>query len=172
MHLNMEKQILCNFLSPVLCRYQETTHLELKQTSMLSAIASLTPYSDFNQSPRNMYQCQVTTAFNGRCSISSVSSCSVKCIMCMYCIVSSSLSSMFIYVLFRWENKRWEHQLRHWNTVVITNCTGYRWGGISLGFTCADLLELIRAMVWLFPHLLVATSFRFEFCLALSRPAF
>ena len=26
---------------------------------MLSAIASLTPYSDFNQSPRNMYQCQV-----------------------------------------------------------------------------------------------------------------
>ncbi|XP_020616310.1 DNA-directed RNA polymerase I subunit RPA2-like isoform X2 [Orbicella faveolata] len=37
----------------------ETTHLELKQTSMLSAIASLTPYSDFNQSPRNMYQCQM-----------------------------------------------------------------------------------------------------------------
>lgn len=42
-----------------LCHCQETTHLELKQTSMLSAIASLTPYSDFNQSPRNMYQCQV-----------------------------------------------------------------------------------------------------------------
>ena len=39
---------------------QETTHLELKQTSMLSAVASLTPFSDFNQSPRNMYQCQVS----------------------------------------------------------------------------------------------------------------
>lgn len=26
---------------------------------MLSLIASLTPYSDFNQSPRNMYQCQM-----------------------------------------------------------------------------------------------------------------
>ena len=26
---------------------------------MLSVIASLTPFSDFNQSPRNMYQCQV-----------------------------------------------------------------------------------------------------------------
>ncbi|CAH3030121.1 unnamed protein product [Porites evermanni] len=37
----------------------ETTHLELKQTSMLSAVASLTPFSDFNQSPRNMYQCQM-----------------------------------------------------------------------------------------------------------------
>ncbi|XP_022804610.1 DNA-directed RNA polymerase I subunit RPA2-like [Stylophora pistillata] len=37
----------------------ETTHLELKPGSMLSAIASLTPFSDFNQSPRNMYQCQM-----------------------------------------------------------------------------------------------------------------
>ncbi|XP_068747280.1 DNA-directed RNA polymerase I subunit RPA2-like [Montipora capricornis] len=37
----------------------ETTHLELKQTSILSAVASLTPFSDFNQSPRNMYQCQM-----------------------------------------------------------------------------------------------------------------
>ena len=36
-----------------------TTHLELGPSSMLSALANLTPYSDFNQSPRNMYQCQV-----------------------------------------------------------------------------------------------------------------
>ena len=27
---------------------------------MLSVVASLTPYSDFNQSPRNMYQCQMS----------------------------------------------------------------------------------------------------------------
>ena len=26
---------------------------------MLSVVASQTPYSDFNQSPRNMYQCQM-----------------------------------------------------------------------------------------------------------------
>ena len=26
---------------------------------MLSVVACLTPFSDFNQSPRNMYQCQV-----------------------------------------------------------------------------------------------------------------
>ncbi|CAH3126705.1 unnamed protein product [Pocillopora meandrina] len=37
----------------------KTTHLELKPASMLSAVASLTPFSDHNQSPRNMYQCQM-----------------------------------------------------------------------------------------------------------------
>eukprot|EP01038_Epipyxis_sp_PR26KG_P013003 gene13003-17433_t len=37
----------------------ETTHLEISPVNMLSQIASLTPYSDYNQSPRNMYQCQM-----------------------------------------------------------------------------------------------------------------
>ena len=32
------------------------SHCELWPTTMLSVIASLTPFSDFNQSPRNMYQ--------------------------------------------------------------------------------------------------------------------
>ncbi len=36
-----------------------TTHRELDVTNMLSFIASLTPFSDNNQSPRNMYQCQM-----------------------------------------------------------------------------------------------------------------
>jgi DNA-directed RNA polymerase I subunit RPA2 len=36
-----------------------TTHLELKRDSLLSIVAKLTPFSDFNQSPRNMYQCQM-----------------------------------------------------------------------------------------------------------------
>eukprot|EP01094_Clydonella_sp_ATCC50884_P028159 TRINITY_DN8364_c1_g1_i1.p1 TRINITY_DN8364_c1_g1~~TRINITY_DN8364_c1_g1_i1.p1 ORF type:complete len:1149 (-),score=395.42 TRINITY_DN8364_c1_g1_i1:341-3787(-) len=35
------------------------THVEVDPTSMLSIIASMTPFSDFNQSPRNMYQCQM-----------------------------------------------------------------------------------------------------------------
>lgn len=35
------------------------THGELSPGHMLSVIASLTPYSDYNQSPRNMYQCQM-----------------------------------------------------------------------------------------------------------------
>jgi DNA-directed RNA polymerase I subunit RPA2 len=34
----------------------ETTHMELNPGTMLSQIASLTPFSDYNQSPRNMYQ--------------------------------------------------------------------------------------------------------------------
>lgn len=35
------------------------THEELMPTAMLSVVANLTPWSDHNQSPRNMYQCQV-----------------------------------------------------------------------------------------------------------------
>jgi DNA-directed RNA polymerase I subunit RPA2 len=37
----------------------ETTHVEISPHTMLSHVAFLTPYSDCNQSPRNMYQCQV-----------------------------------------------------------------------------------------------------------------
>eukprot|EP00768_Dysnectes_brevis_P002220 gnl/Dysnectes_brevis/1713_a1948_1606.p1 GENE.gnl/Dysnectes_brevis/1713_a1948_1606~~gnl/Dysnectes_brevis/1713_a1948_1606.p1 ORF type:complete len:1139 (-),score=414.09 gnl/Dysnectes_brevis/1713_a1948_1606:136-3552(-) len=36
-----------------------TTHQELSPMSMLSVVASITPFSDHNQSPRNMYQCQM-----------------------------------------------------------------------------------------------------------------
>ena len=35
------------------------THEETGPSAMLSAIASCTPWSDYNQSPRNMYQCQM-----------------------------------------------------------------------------------------------------------------
>ena len=35
------------------------THEETGPTAFLSAVASMTPWSDFNQSPRNMYQCQM-----------------------------------------------------------------------------------------------------------------
>ena len=35
------------------------SHSEFSTEAMLSVVASLTPYSDFNQSPRNMYQCQM-----------------------------------------------------------------------------------------------------------------
>jgi DNA-directed RNA polymerase I subunit RPA2 len=37
----------------------DTTHIELSPSAMLSHIAAMTPYSDYNQSPRNMYQCQM-----------------------------------------------------------------------------------------------------------------
>ncbi|KAH7548602.1 hypothetical protein JRO89_XS14G0177900 [Xanthoceras sorbifolium] len=35
------------------------THEEIHPTGMLSVVGNLTPYSDHNQSPRNMYQCQM-----------------------------------------------------------------------------------------------------------------
>jgi len=35
------------------------THVEFSPTNILSIVANMTPFSDFNQSPRNMYQCQM-----------------------------------------------------------------------------------------------------------------
>ncbi|KAF1985390.1 beta and beta-prime subunits of DNA dependent RNA-polymerase [Aulographum hederae CBS 113979] len=37
----------------------EHTHVEYDPTNILSIVANQTPFSDFNQSPRNMYQCQM-----------------------------------------------------------------------------------------------------------------
>jgi len=37
-----------------------TTHIEFSPTNVLSLLANLTPFSDYNQSPRNMYQCQMS----------------------------------------------------------------------------------------------------------------
>ncbi|KZV83863.1 beta and beta-prime subunits of DNA dependent RNA-polymerase, partial [Exidia glandulosa HHB12029] len=36
-----------------------STHVELSTTNFLSILANMTPFSDFNQSPRNIYQCQM-----------------------------------------------------------------------------------------------------------------
>ena len=36
-----------------------TTHKEIKATNFLSNLACTIPLPDFNQSPRNMYQCQM-----------------------------------------------------------------------------------------------------------------
>ncbi|KAI4942312.1 DNA-directed RNA polymerase I subunit RPA2 [Alternaria arbusti] len=37
----------------------DSTHVEFDPTNIFSIIANQTPFSDFNQSPRNMYQCQM-----------------------------------------------------------------------------------------------------------------
>jgi len=49
-------------------KFAETTHQELTQDSILSFAASLTPFSDYNQSPRNMYQCQMGKQTMGTCA--------------------------------------------------------------------------------------------------------
>jgi len=38
---------------------EDTTHQELKQRNILSIIAATIPFLEYNQSPRNMYQCQM-----------------------------------------------------------------------------------------------------------------
>eukprot|EP00960_Hanusia_phi_P052352 761408-Hanusia_phi.AAC.1 len=40
-------------------RPRQHTHMELSPMNMLSVVAQCTPFSDMNQSPRNMYQCQM-----------------------------------------------------------------------------------------------------------------
>ncbi|KAL9101775.1 MAG: hypothetical protein Q9163_002994 [Psora crenata] len=37
-----------------------SSHIECHPTNILSIVANQTPFSDFNQSPRNMYQCQMS----------------------------------------------------------------------------------------------------------------
>lgn len=37
-----------------------TTHIEFSPTNILSILANMTPFSNHNQSPRNMYQCQMS----------------------------------------------------------------------------------------------------------------
>lgn len=50
----------CLALPPTSCAHlPPAPAAEFATNSMLSVVASLTPYSDFNQSPRNMYQCQM-----------------------------------------------------------------------------------------------------------------
>lgn len=40
------------------------THQELFPHSMLSVVANFIPFSDHNQSPRNMYQCQMSKYYS------------------------------------------------------------------------------------------------------------
>ncbi|RLN39277.1 hypothetical protein C2845_PM01G38370 [Panicum miliaceum] len=43
------------------------SHEEIHPTAILSVVANLTPWSDHNQSPRNMYQCQMAKQTMGFC---------------------------------------------------------------------------------------------------------
>ena len=55
----MEQLYLDIAVTPEEIIKDHSTHRELSPMSMLSMLASCTPFSDFNQSPRNMYQCQM-----------------------------------------------------------------------------------------------------------------
>jgi DNA-directed RNA polymerase I subunit RPA2 len=51
-----EEDLLAASASPTERHY---SHVEVNMTAMLSEVAQLTPFSDLNQSPRNMYQAQM-----------------------------------------------------------------------------------------------------------------
>ncbi|RYY68333.1 hypothetical protein EON63_24920 [archaeon] len=55
------------------------SHIELSPRSMLSQVAQMTPYSDYNQSPRNMYQCQMGKQTMGK----SMCMCECACVCCV-----------------------------------------------------------------------------------------
>lgn len=52
--------VLCAESGPGKTDLPGYTHVELTPTNMLNTISNLTPFSDMNQSPRNMYQCQMS----------------------------------------------------------------------------------------------------------------
>lgn len=86
-----------------------STHCELTEQAFLSEVASMTPYSDHNQSPRNLYQCQAS--FD---ALSWQSHCMIR-----------SVTGSFSF-LSRWGSNRWRRHFSTTTTVVITSCTAYR----------------------------------------------
>lgn len=54
-----QNSIRIGLCGDIVCRHDAYSHCEISPGQMLSIVASLTPWSDFNQSPRNMYQCQM-----------------------------------------------------------------------------------------------------------------
>lgn len=74
-----------------------TTHMEYNPTNILSIVANMTPFSDFNQSPRNMYQCQVN---EGNPFVSFTHTHTY-----LYIYIFIHLYPTFKY---RWVNKQWE----------------------------------------------------------------
>jgi RNA polymerase I, Rpa2 specific domain len=59
-----------------------TSHKEVKPNNMLSVIANLTPFSDFNQSPRNMYQVWSVVLWLGRFIL-------FVCVFCFFALANS-----------------------------------------------------------------------------------
>jgi hypothetical protein len=109
------------------------THEETHATAMLSVVASLTPWSDHNQSPRNMYQCQVKPfTFPAFCQQTPPAPRSQHAFFSLYFgFWATDFNTLFHFRLFpsyyRWESKQWDFQLKLWHIVQITKCTAFRY---------------------------------------------
>ena len=96
-------------------REGETTHQELTPTNMLSVVASMTPFSDFNQSPRNMYRqsTQHTAPLRSYTPLRSITLCS-SATPHLCCTVSRCCA---------WQSVRWAS--RQWALPSIPSCTAW-----------------------------------------------
>ena len=79
-----------------------TTHEELSETGFLSNLACLIPLPDFNQSPRNMYQCQVNLLLNF-----------------LIDYIQRKIDS------YRWPNKRWGLRVTTGGTNAVVAVSSY-----------------------------------------------
>jgi len=97
------------------------THEEIHPTGMLSVVANLTPWSDHNQSPRNMYQCQVF--FFSIIYFQFV-------YLCMQPRLFFEISFIqfvtFFFINCRWQNKQWPSLHKQLTFVQIKSYTIFR----------------------------------------------
>lgn len=98
------------------------THEEIHPTGILSVVANLTPWSDHNQSPRNMYQCQVH--FFSSYSFDYVNI-NASTILFMWLAVSELC---LLVIQHRWQNKQWPSLHKQFVIVLIKNSTIFRSG--------------------------------------------
>ncbi|KAG9508453.1 DNA-directed RNA polymerase I subunit RPA2, partial [Fragariocoptes setiger] len=96
-----------------------TTHRELSETAFLSVLGALIPYPDFNQSPRNMYCCQMTKQTMGQASHTLLYRCDTK----MYAVDTpqSPLIRPAIYDHYHFD----EYPLGTNAIVAVISYTGY-----------------------------------------------
>ena len=91
------------------------THRELDPTNVLSLVASMTPFSDMNQSPRNMYQCKREN--HRSLSLSTHTHAHTH---------ARTHTHTYTHAQVKWVNRQWVHLVRTTIFVQTTRCTDFR----------------------------------------------
>jgi hypothetical protein len=88
-------------------------------------VASLTPWSDHNQSPRNMYQCQVLILLSiWTLTLTTFTVCGFVLDGLAIPLIGRLRNSN---VCCRWENKRWDSLRKHLLVVQTIKCIAFRY---------------------------------------------
>lgn len=116
---------------------QITTHQELSKTSFLSNLACLIPMPDCNQSPRNMYQCQVIDNYSAwRLRWSPTSK------------IFKTWNQNFWLFDLRWANKRWEPPAIIFISSQKRNCTAFKRRRLRFSARCTTTLSIWMITPW------------------------